>query len=445
MKEKNKKELIEVIKQQLQADRELPYREGAWEKFQAKYADKKPVKRLFPVYWGAAAAVLLLAFGLLYIYKGRPSEELLLQQQSASVVSPKEQPMVEKPVGNTSSDIPMDEELKDEIVLGVSVDNNEYIVNNEVKKVFSLQKVNNSKLLETTPFSMAYIPEISALKVTISPMRLSGDIDENPLLAEVDLGDQLTMAQQVNPSYAQTVETAGQLSPKRMKITDRMELGAFLSPGLMQESFDLGGGLVLGYRLSDKMTLRTGASFHQYEVNVLASDIKGKADQKQMDMPVGTEQLAAKGLPYQGMNVILPNLNAVTGKVQALDIPLELKYNMGKQFYTTAGVSYVAVLSQERYNHYREYSNPITYSSESENGQPSSQPNEMVERVTKSQESNVSTNGFGGFVNFSIGRQTSISRKLKLSVEPYVKIPVGQFKRTDMNYTNGGVRIMTHF
>jgi len=48
-------------------------------------------------------------------------------------------------------------------------------------------------------------------------------------------------------------------------------------------------------------------------------------------------------------------------------------------------------------------------------------------------------------VNFSIGKEMRVNKRMNLSVEPYVKLPVGSFKQADMNYTNGGIRIITNF
>jgi len=76
------------------------------------------------------------------------------------------------------------------------------------------------------------------------------------------------------------------------------------------------------------------------------------------------------------------------------------------------------------------------------------QAEETVKPITKSVESmenNVNTNGFSGFVNFSLGKEVKMNKRVGISVEPYLKIPVGQYRRADMDYTNGGIRIMTSF
>lgn len=62
MAKDNKKELIDDIADKLR-DYELPYREGAWEKFAS--LDKGRKSRVLWPYWSAAA--VLLALGICYI------------------------------------------------------------------------------------------------------------------------------------------------------------------------------------------------------------------------------------------------------------------------------------------------------------------------------------------------------------------------------------------
>src|SRR5690606_21840648 len=85
-----------------------------------------------------------------------------------------------------------------------------------------------------------------------------------------------------------------------------------------------------------------------------------------------------------------------------------------------------------------------TYSSASDSPEPVENPVTTISTTQASAYENID-NGFGGFVNFSIGRRVNMGKTIKVSIEPFVKLPVGQFKRADMNYTNCGIRIMTSF
>src|SRR5690606_9221669 len=110
----------------------------------------------------------------------------------------------------------------------------------------------------------------------------------------------------------------------------------------------------------------------------------------------------------------------------------------------TGGLSYAVVLSQERLNHYTEYTDAPIYSSASDSNAPTNSPVNTVSTTVAASENNVNTNGFGGFVNFSIGRKTQLGKSVKLSVEPVLALPVGRLRRADSNYTSGGVKIITY-
>jgi hypothetical protein len=113
----------------------------------------------------------------------------------------------------------------------------------------------------------------------------------------------------------------------------------------------------------------------------------------------------------------------VSGKILTVDIPLDVRYAINKNFYTSVGVSYVGVLDQERATIY-----------ETNN----------TEYRQKSQDKNVDDKGVNGFINFSVGRKQKVG-KLSISVEPYYKAPIGNLKSSDLNYSNGGVKIITSF
>src|SRR5690606_6346346 len=113
-------------------------------------------------------------------------------------------------------------------------------------------------------------------------------------------------------------------------------------------------------------------------------------------------------------------------------------------FYSTGGVAYAAGLFQERFDHYEESAGIPTYSSASASPEPVGNPVTTIITTQASAYENID-NAFVVFVNFSIGRRVNMGKTLKVSIEQFVKLPVGQFKRADMNYTNGGIRIMTSF
>lgn len=437
MKERNK-ELIELIKEELKNAEELPYKEGAWEAYKSRY---EPVQKgkYRTLSWVAAAAIALAGFTFLFLNPVNSPDTVTVvesQQQRLPLNQPTAPPTVESE----------DEALRTAANADLRVSMNE---SNQKGPLYvtaipdrgALERVHlpavNEAPWRSQTFGVAAIP---------APERLSVSVREKPL-ATFSWDDDLMPGEQINPNFAYQSEAARQVSPKKVRLTDRLELGAFVSPSTTDRSFDLGGGLVFAYRFNDKLALRSGASFNQYEVAMLQSQVREIGEEmKQASAPIkNTDKLISKEASSLRTNsFFMPNLNAVTGKVQTLDIPLEIRYNLTKEFYTTGGVSYAAVLFQERFDHYEESAGIPTYSSASDSPEPVENPVTTISTTQASAYENID-NGFGGFVNFSIGRRVNMGKTIKVSIEPFVKLPVGQFKRADMNYTNGGIRIMTSF
>src|SRR5690606_12927445 len=136
---------------------------------------------------------------------------------------------------------------------------------------------------------------------------------------------------------------------------------------------------------------------------------------------------------------------SVTSSVVTLDIPVDLRYEVAKGFYTAVGVSYVAVLNEQRTSHFVDQLNKKTI----ESGHLPNTDRVVATEFTYSSEKIAAQplrgNEYAGFMNFSIGKRLPISRKLSLSIEPYFKLPIGRLSREEMDFTNGGIRIVTGF
>ncbi|MNV26382.1 hypothetical protein D3C71_1175020 [compost metagenome] len=208
----------------------------------------------------------------------------------------------------------------------------------------------------------------------------------------------------------------------------KWEMGAFVSPASTSESITLGGGVALAYNVSSKISIRSGASIQHYGAvsgntpitPAMASNSFEMNAPSYLSQPNGLSNAFAKGLADAKD---AKSNERVSGKILTVDIPVDVRYAITKNFYTSVGVSYVGVLDQERATIY-----------ETNN----------TEYKQKSTEKNVDDKGVNGFVNFSVGRKQKVG-KLSISVEPYYKIPVGGLRSSDLNYSNGGVKIITSF
>lgn len=231
------------------------------------------------------------------------------------------------------------------------------------------------------------------------------------------------------------------------KLQDKFDFGIFVSPYSQSEAFKVGAGFTMAYKINNKLSLRTGASYNTYEVGILKNPLASSS----------VEEVNAKvsnaGLQSNGQNaatsvskLTVPNINAITGFVNSIEIPLEVKYNLNKSLYATAGFSYSTIISQERNAIYIENIDNITFKNGfPDNEKQANQALQIVTRTIKSSEDNVNPNKYSGFINLSFGKKVNINRKFGLSVEPFYKIPIGEYRRSDMSYSNGGVRVITNF
>lgn len=447
----NKKELIDHIRDELKKMPDRPYRAGAWEAFRAKQ-QPVPIRRPLSKLWIAASIAAVIGVGAIVYVKmdsGMNADQIVAENSRSTSpiqeVHPIERPDLTKTVA--------EKEQLERQELAVELLSEDHYAKSPIVALVMPESMKLSALsIHNYGVSAIRTPQISSSDLLTyqfnSPQLFSSEELEEEL--QGDRQPEMILAQTVDPNFAKVKQNPEQLVPKKMRLSKRFELGLFLSPARTSETFDMGGGLLVAYKLSKNLAIRTGASFNQYEVGILAADMgkKGKeplVQESPVFTPDGTEMLS-KDIPYRINAIIKPNLKSVSGKVQTLDIPVELKYNVSRDFYVVGGLSSAIVLSQERFNHMTEYNNSINLSTD-KNVDKSMEGNKLNQKVTKlaSKDNNVSTNGFGGFINLSIGKKTDISRSLKVSIEPFVKLPVGQFKRADMNYTNGGIKIITSF
>ncbi|WP_039054159.1 hypothetical protein [Sphingobacterium sp. T2] len=144
--------------------------------------------------------------------------------------------------------------------------------------------------------------------------------------------------------------------------------------------------------------------------------------------------------------MLLPNINAVLGKVEAIEIPLEVTYSFNKNLYVSTGISYSSIINQERQAQYIDNGGVRSLqSSTSKIVSAANEVNKNTLKHVKSLEPNVNPKGYAGFVNFSVGKTVNINNKVSLSLEPYLKVPAGQMRKSDLDYTNTGIRIITSF
>lgn len=436
---KNDKEIIDEIVNRLKSRPEVEYRQGAWEGFKDQHSIGATKMRQIPR-WAAAAAAALLLFGIGTLY-----------YFNESVVTPEGTAirMASDAQSQANKELPSQEEKIEKTAKAVAT------TTSTSRTLFGLQDKRASERLEQLPPLMADVKTIDSRPITITADDISLMHDEIRKYSNIGASDvqsyattveHLTLATTAIPKSDVSVREVENISQNRnVRFGDKFDLGLYVSPQSTGDKMNVGGGLTLAYNLTSKISLRTGASYNSYEVGRLknpnAADsyesvfVRNDMDKNMLNSPSA-----------ETSKMMVPNVNAVTSIVQSVDVPLELKYNVGKSLYAVAGVSYSAIIGQERNAHYIENVNAETFSTGfPENEKQMQTAVKAVTKTVKSADKSVSTNGFNGFVNFSVGKKVKVNNRFGVSVEPYFKIPVGEYRRADMDYTNGGIRIMTNF
>ena len=444
MESKNNKEIVQHIVDRIKSNQELPYRKGAWEDFQRQHAFG-PKRKLMPYYWAASAAALLIAgiFTMKYWPESTiPGTDSTLSNNQKEVyvqpgVIPEQQSVITPELNSSDTNVFSDFTAKNE-------GKQELLAHDRLERVaFNIAQLNGNN----HDFSDAsiHLPEILKPELFVE-INSGTDTKKEIDIINNSERNNLLLGYQANSKKLQTNNEL-KLDERRFKFNERFDLGLFVSPNSTNENFNFGGGLLLSYNINKNLSVRTGLAFNKYEVGSMRDPISNS--ETQVLASSGSIQKNATGsLAQASMNnaLLIPNINAVTGNVQAFEIPVDLKLKFSKGLYVSSGISYAVILDQNRYAHYIENANTKIF----QNGLPEneSQMKSAVTPVTKSiktDEQNIRTNGFGGFVNLSLGKEVKLKHSFSVSVEPFVKLPVGNFKQTDMNYTNGGIRIITNF
>ncbi|WP_140938211.1 outer membrane beta-barrel protein [Sphingobacterium lumbrici] len=437
---KENKDIIDEIVNRLRSQRDYDYKEGAWEKFQSS---QQPILvSKIRVYYrlSAAAALIILGAGIaLWLRNETP-----VTIDTINTVEVQERDNLTSPHTNNPTSTPQE-------VLG-SLENTPEI---REDNTYSLSEPNGfegskelayiAKQYEKGLENKISIIDYSHLPNTYLTVKSISYHDKQLRSIRSAPTDNMVLSSSATPINQSLKEVENRPSQSSMRLNERFDIAFFVSPNSTADKMSVGGGMLVAYNLNKKISLRTGASYNTYEMGVLKNPT---AESSAEIVSVSHEKNSFAGTSEASFqrSMVLPNVNAVTGKVQSLDIPLELKYNFNTSLYAVAGVSYSAILNQERSAHYVENINNETFvNGYPENREQVSNSTKTVTRTVKSAETNVNSNGFNGFVTISVGKKVTIGNKFGISVEPYFKIPVGEYRRADMDYTNGGIRLMTTF
>lgn len=189
-------------------------------------------------------------------------------------------------------------------------------------------------------------------------------------------------------------------------------------------------GLQSELKLSKKLRLATGLMLAQ---NKLSYKSGGTADAQSAILAAASPVVTNSELTIVSISdrarAYSYNLNGYDASLLGIDIPLNLKYIVSEKkndLYVSAGLSSNYFI-REQYT-YR-YSTS-TYAGESRNSQVSN---------------DASSFSFGSLLNVSMGMAYPLGKLNKLSVEPYVKYPLGSQGSENLKFGSAGINLKFNF
>lgn len=441
MKSEDHQDIIKEMADRLR-EHSVPYKEGAWERFK-EVEKKKPKYLVLWPYLSAAAAILIAVILFLKPEENSVFVKELVKQGVERNIEEKQGDNKERAEQKIES-LNAKGGTREEVVIVTAQTKvktqTEAKTQTEVKtkgiKENTLAFEPNKRIIENEKEQQPiYLDEEKAIS---NPVNTTST--ESPLASS-------NAKETKNPvgfleSLLTIEEKEGLMANK--EIDKKWSVGINVSPNISSSrQLNMGGGVALAYSVSPKISLSSGVSYLQLDAERMphASSQMGSP---QMDFPssphIGSE---SPGGVYLGTSSRVKTLNRTEANLIGLDIPLSINYHVSKKFYASAGVSVFNVLNEERINQYENQEVNVSYS-----GAENKTPEPMIRTFYSSEVANEKLyegKNLSGFFNFSVGYSIPISKKVGLSIEPFLKVPMSSMGEGDMNLRNGGIKIGTRF
>lgn len=411
------KELIEHIKENLSAHEEA-YAPGAWERFAVQEEKKKRRFILWPL-WSAAALILI--FGALFAtLNTSPNKNEIVnskpQVKPKSKIAPELKQAPDQQIVN-EKDIPQ---------VNTTQNNNFVLHQNETsdKEIVSTN-VLNKNIEEDNLANQNRLAGIVPL-VKIEPNYIENNISINP--EKKKSLTKLTLAELL----AQDSFNDRDKKTTKKSAESKWEPGLFVAPSMGNDNkVKMNYGFSLSYNIAKKVSVSSGVAYSA--ISTTGNPI------------VNSNAMASPASNQAFTTTSSKSLQSIDANVRGINIPLEFKYNISDKLYTGIGISAFAILNNKVQNNYvvtqaenRTVLNTAGYSEQ--------KILIVSERVTEPQaESVIAPEKYLGFYNFSFGYKQKLSPKKAIAVEPFLRLPMKDFSKDNLNLTNGGLRLKLDF
>lgn len=403
--ENKRDRIVEEIRESL-INYELPYEEGAWERFREKQynAELVPVRKIKDVPFIPIGRIMTVAASLIFIisivsvFRAYYSDS---QSRVAKIDS-----------------VDLEKEKRQELVLSRGQDErtNEQLKPNSIVRFRENQivnaKISNDLKVEEKNINIVSLPEP---KEPVQKDKEQVILTENRKPSS-DIKD----VKSLNPfENIDEVLLSENLKINRAIDDDNWKFGIELSSSFISDKMNYGGGVFAERKLSDKISLTSGVAFTKINA---ANEIG----------PVGISSSTRKV--------------GVEASMHALDIPLSIVYQVNDGFYASMGVSLLTVLDGNKSYQYETDVVSTSLVKDPKTGVESTVYSTVTRQYTEPvQELDSKGNDNIGYLNLSIGRKQNFYGKTKLLLEPFVKLPISKLSDEEVKLMNAGLKIKVMF
>lgn len=408
-----------------------------WEQLRLKH---QPAKRRSPViYWlGSAAAVLLLIAGVWMFYPKDAKIQLASQEKPREATLSHDGGLSRQGAeeATASAGESMDRESGEETRLYVARSG----------------KRNNEPRLAAEEQPMSVSLAVSAARDTLA----ANSLEQTPVIASIETGEQVqehapAVASEVRrPAVTAVPESYDQLQQakrellaeegsnhkeksKDAKLSFSLYAGSHVSYAEGSKSrVNTGVGISSELDLTSKLKLTTGVSIAQNSLRY-DSRIPEQAAASFLSSTMSKSQNLMVAGPDAKVSAINYSIHGYDASLMGLDIPVNLKYTFfekKEELYVVAGLS-SNFFFDETYTY--DYGYNSIYDSSVE-----SFPNEKTT-------TNTSSFDFARMLNLSVGYGYPIGKQSKLSLEPFLKYPLGGLGSQDIRFSSAGLNLKWNF
>lgn len=431
-------ELFAHIKESLKEHEEV-YVSGAWERFEKK--ERKSGDWLWLASLASAAAVLLIGFAVFYT-NNKTVEHVPVQEQanlktykqSTDTLSNKpliaipQRSIIENLNTKVAENIAVVEQRKNNLVANnplivtVKPDKSiqQAVVSNEQSTVIPLQSnaINANPITPDKKNDMISAVEDSARMANVQVKENRPVKEDKPRSFQ----DFLDAEVKANSNVLASAKSSA-------KKADKWEMGLVLAPSIgNSKKVNMGYGVSLGYALSDKVSISSGVSY-----NEMGASKSMTGGGNTYDAPTNTAMISNT-----------QSLQSVDANVVGIDIPLGIKYNLSKKFYTNVGVSAFAIISQKQSNNYLK--GTLEYSVSDQSNVTALKTVFTTKSVSEPvPAAELPNDKYLGFYNISFGFKQKISGSKSFAVEPFMKLPMKEFTKDNLHLIGTGLRLKFDF